>query len=59
MGSLKEVPAWDNTSEKNDITAKTQAIKLLFADFLMNQNNLFTLQEFVMEVGNLLYKFII
>lgn len=54
MDSLEEFPAWDNSSEKNVTTAKIQAINLLFADFLMNQNNLFTLQEFVMEVGNLL-----
>lgn len=56
MSALKDSSAWN--ADKNNITSpKIQAINLLVADFLINQDNLFTLSVFITEVSFISPKF--
>lgn len=48
--TLKGMPTQINTNGNNAATIKIQAINLLVADFLMNQDNLFTLKVLITEV---------
>lgn len=53
--TLENSSTW-NTNKRNVTSPKIQAINLLVADFLMNQENVFTLSVFITEVpllGNL------
>jgi len=56
--ALEDSPMW-NTNKRNVTSPKIQAINLLVADFLMKQENLFTLSVFITEVGFILYIFVI
>lgn len=47
--ALKDSPMW-NTNKVNVTSPKVQALNLLVADFLINQENLFTLSVLIMEV---------
>lgn len=49
--TLRDMPAQIKTNGNNAATIKIQAINLLVADFLMNQDNLFTLKVLITEVG--------
>lgn len=50
MSALQDNSTW-NADRKNITSPKIQAINLLVADFLVNQDNLFTLSVFITEVG--------
>ncbi|XP_025197334.1 uncharacterized protein LOC112596071 [Melanaphis sacchari] len=55
ISALEDNPMW-NINQRNVNSPKIQAINLLVADFLINQENLFTLSVFATEVpllGNL------
>lgn len=49
ISALKDTPSW-KVNKTNVSSPKIQAINLLIADFLMNQDNLFTLSVFITEV---------
>lgn len=53
MSALKNSSTW-NADKKNVTSPKIQAINLLVADFLTNQENLLTLSVFITEVGIIL-----
>jgi len=55
MISALEDNSMGNTNKRNINSPKIQAINLLVADFLINQENLFTLSVFTTEVGIILY----
>jgi len=54
ISALEDSTMW-NTNKRNVNSPKIQAINLLVADFLINQENLFTLSVFTSEVGLILY----
>lgn len=54
ISALEDNSMW-NTNKRNVNSPKIQAINLLVADFLINQENLFTLSVFTTEVGIILY----
>jgi len=54
ISALEDNPMW-NTNKRNVNFPRIQAINLLVADFLINQENLFTLSVFTTEVGIILY----
>ncbi|XP_015377016.1 PREDICTED: uncharacterized protein LOC107171293 [Diuraphis noxia] len=49
ISALEDSPMW-NINKRNITSPKIQAINLLVADFLMKQENLFTLSVFITEV---------
>jgi len=54
ISALEDNSMW-NTNKRNVNSPKIQAINLLVADFLINQENLFTLSVFTSEVSIILY----